>query len=606
METMPSGVSRQDWGYFALRWLVLIAALIVIYMQRTTDTAADLGIVFIIGAFVNAAFALFALFPAWQGAIPGVIILGDWVTVGLVVNLSGTTDPLALVVAIGGLLLIGGLRLGMPWGPVHGISVFIVGLLVLAAPIGFSQMATIVNTFSLPLLVIAALGLVGNIWGYTLEHHVKAQAQQIEEIKALKELEVTDMRDRTRGIYEMAATLSSTLSFDKVLDAGLEAGRLALRSTSVKRLTSAVLLFSEDGHLHVATSRGLSRADESREVPGRAGIIGNALRECVPMLGKDARKDPELQYFVGFQGMRSVLVIPMRAGYDNYGVLIYGSEASDAFTDEHTDFLSAIGTQATVALQNAVLYRNLLDEKERIVDVEEDARKKLARDLHDGPTQNISAIAMRMSYIYRLLERRPEEVPIELKKVEELARKTTKEIRDMLFTLRPLVLESQGLTAALDQLAQKTRETHGQNVAAYVGADVERVLDGHQQGVIFYIVEEAVGNARKHAEAELISVRVARQDDVVLVEISDNGVGFDTGAVDANYDQRGSLGMVNMRERAELLDATLRIDSAEGKGTKITIVVPLKPGGREASSPRNQKIVAPSGRLSLTPGKPVK
>jgi signal transduction histidine kinase len=236
----------------------------------------------------------------------------------------------------------------------------------------------------------------------------------------------------------------------------------------------------------------------------------------------------------------------------------------------------AIGTQATIALHNAVLYRNLLDEKERIVEVEEDARKKLARDLHDGPTQNVSAIAMRMSYIYRLLERRPDEVPAELKKVEDLARRTTKEIRDMLFTLRPLVLESQGLSAALEQLCQKTLETHGQHVAARVGPDVESVLDSHQQGVIFYIVEEAVGNARKHAEAELISIDIHRRNDVMVVEISDNGVGFDSDAVNANYDQRGSLGMVNMRERAELLSGTLRIESAEGQGTKITIVFPLR------------------------------
>jgi signal transduction histidine kinase len=606
METKSSAISRQDWGYFALRWLILIAALLVVYMQRETGDTADLGIAFIIGALVNVAFLLFALFPTWQRAIPAVVMVGDWVTAALLVNLAGTSDSLTLIVVVGGLLLIGGLRLGVPWGPIHGITVFVATLLLLSAPSGLSQVGALLNTLTLPVVIIATLGLVGNVWGYTLEQHVKAQQQQIDEIKALKELEVTDMRDRTRGIYEMAATLSSTLSFDRVLDAGLEAGRLALRNATVKRLTSAVLLFREDGYLHVATSRGLSRTDETREVPGRSGIIGQALRECVPMLGKDTRRDPELQYFVGFQNMRSVLVIPMRAGYDNYGVLLYGSETPDAFTDEHMDFLIAIGTQATVALQNAVLYRNLLEEKERIVDVEEDARKKLARDLHDGPTQNISAIAMRMSYIYRLLERRPEEVPLELKKVEELARKTTKEIRDMLFTLRPLVLESQGLTAALEQLAQKTQETHGQDVAVYVGADVERVLDGHQQGVIFYIIEEAVGNARKHAEAEVISARVARQDDVVVVEISDNGVGFDTGAVDANYDQRGSLGMVNMRERAELLDATLRIDSAEGKGTKITIVVPLG-GARETTQTRNPKVTTPpSGRLTLVSGKPLK
>jgi signal transduction histidine kinase len=265
------------------------------------------------------------------------------------------------------------------------------------------------------------------------------------------------------------------------------------------------------------------------------------------------------------------------------------------------DLLAAIGTQVTIAMQNAVLYRNLVQEKERIVDVEEDARKKLARDLHDGPTQNVSAIAMRMSYIYRLLERKPEDVPAELKKVEELARKTTKEIRNMLFTLRPLVLESQGLTAALDQLSEKMQETHNQAVAINVGSDVERVLDSHQQGVIFYIVEEAVGNARKHAEAELISVNVHRQEDFVVVQIADNGVGFDTGAVDANYDQRGSLGMVNMRERAALLDASLRIESAEGKGTSITILVPIK-STSPSTQTRNPKVGKIGAGAAIRPG----
>ena len=78
-------------------------------------------------------------------------------------------------------------------------------------------------------------------------------------------------------------------------------------------------------------------------------------------------------------------------------------------------------------LQNAVLYHNLIEEKERIVDVDEEARKKLARDLHDGPTQSVAAIAMRMSYIGKLYKKSPEQVPDEIKKVEDLARRTTSE-----------------------------------------------------------------------------------------------------------------------------------------------------------------------------------
>src|SRR5690606_31657455 len=146
-------------------------------------------------------------------------------------------------------------------------------------------------------------------------------------------------------------------------------------------------------------------------------------------------------------------------------------------------------------LQNALLYQTLRDEKEKIVEVEEDARKKLARDLHDGPTQSIAAIAMRMSYISRLYTKSPEQVPEELKKVEELARKTTKEIRHMLFTLRPLVLESQGWGAALNQLAGRMRDTHGQAAAVRVARDVEQYLDAAPQRMWFYITAEAANNA---------------------------------------------------------------------------------------------------------------
>jgi signal transduction histidine kinase len=276
-------------------------------------------------------------------------------------------------------------------------------------------------------------------------------------------------------------------------------------------------------------------------------------------------------------------------------VLLFGSDRSDAFTEEHTELLTSVGTQATVALQNAVLYENLLNERNRIVEVEEEARKKLARDLHDGPTQNVAAIAMRMSIIQRTLERTPEQVPAELKKVEEIARKTTKEIRHMLFTLRPLVLENQGIAAALDQLAEKMKETHSQAVAVRVSKEAERALDPAQQGVIFYIIEEAVGNARKHAQAQLISVTVNRQEDVVVIQIADNGVGFDTGAVEANYDSRGSLGMVNLKERTELLGGTLRIESKLGRGTNITVLVPIRDSVTQGSRDRQMRNLASTG-----------
>ena len=129
---------------------------------------------------------------------------------------------------------------------------------------------------------------------------------------------------------------------------------------------------------------------------------------------------------------------------------------------------------------------------------------------------------------------------------------------------------------ALGQLTEKMRDTHGTEVTLQAQPDVEIYLDTHAQGVLFYIIEEAINNARKHAQAQQIVVRLAKRDAFVLIEVEDNGVGFDVDAVNASYDRRGSLGMVNMRERAELIEGTLRIQSAPGRGTNIAIAIPLR------------------------------
>ncbi len=603
MNTKSVTLTQQDWAFFGLRWLILIFISAGLYLQRTQvlGMAADISdilIALVVGALVNVIFFLVAMFPNLHKVIPPLIVLGDCAIAGFFFNIS-KFDPVFVIAIASALMLTGALRLGLVGAIIQAVG--IVAVLIIMVEVIPSD-ATL-SSLMFPLLMIVLIGITSSVAAYLLEHMKKTYQHDIESIRISSTLEMEDVREKTRAVTDMAAALGSTLNYEKVLSAAIEAGRLGMRDHVGKRLTSAVLIFRDSGELEVSTGRGLTRNDEGRVVPGKEGIIGRALREGVPILGKEARKDPELQYFVAFQAVRSILCIPLRARYDNFGILLYGSDVADAFTEDHMDLLAAIGTQVTIAMQNAVLYRNLVQEKERIVDVEEDARKKLARDLHDGPTQNVSAIAMRMSYIYRLLERKPEEVPAELKKVEELARKTTKEIRNMLFTLRPLVLESQGLTAALNQLSEKLLETHNQAVAVNVASDVERVLDSHQQGVIFYIVEEAVGNARKHAEAEVISTNVHRQDDFVVVQIADNGVGFDTGAVDANYDQRGSLGMVNMRERAALLDASLRIESAEGKGTTITILVPIK-STTPSTQIRNPK-VGKIGATVIRPGESI-
>ena len=146
----------------------------------------------------------------------------------------------------------------------------------------------------------------------------------------------------------------------------------------------------------------------------------------------------------------------------------------------------------------------------------------------------------------------------------------------MLFTLRPLVLESQGLAAALLSMAEKMKETYSQNMLTKVDEKMLESIEIGKQGVIFYIVEEAVNNARKHAQAGNIWVNLHQlKPGLAVLEIQDDGIGFDVAAVNRSYDERGSLGMVNLRDRTELVSGVLDIQSVHGKGTRIQVYIPL-------------------------------
>ncbi len=428
--------------------------------------------------------------------------------------------------------------------------------------------------------VILTLGL-GAIFAFlsrkVIEQLRLMRRRQIEAREKQQKVE----NDRLRVIYNLSATLTATLNYQRVLDEALSISLKALnRNPDAEpdtRLVSAVMLFQGDD-LIVGASRGLPMVDQRSILPGREGLLAQVIENGAPKLTDKPDTDPEIGEMVAFRACKSVYCFPLRSGISVYGVMIFGHPQPGYFSPDRTDVLNIIGHQAVIAIQNARLYQDLVDEKQRMIEVQEEARKKLARDLHDGPTQSVSAIAMRVNLVRRMLERDPAMAAEELAKIEDLARRTTKEIRHMLFTLRPLVLESQGLAAALQAMAEKMKETFGQTVIVKVDPKTVEQIEMGKQGVIFYIVEEAVNNARKHAQANHIWVRLGmleKEPEIVLLEIADDGVGFDVESVNRSYDRRGSLGMINLRERTELVSGLLNIDSAPGKGTRVQVFIPL-------------------------------
>ena len=421
-------------------------------------------------------------------------------------------------------------------------------------------------------------GLVLGLLGHRVTLSVrKAYLKQVGQRKAAEQQVRVSERERIQALYRMTETLSATLNYRVVLDTVLELSVTLLGEPPSSKLVAAVLLFGDEG-LVVSAGRGLPRPDEQRVFAAKAGVLPEILRTGEAQLLTDPTEDPELGQLLGLQGCKSALCLPLVRSMSAYGVLVYAHPGAEYFTNERCETLAMVSNQAVIAIQNARLYSQLEQEKERIMETQEETRKQLARSLHDGPTQSVSAIAMRINITRKLLEQNPAEAANELVRIEDLARRTTQEIRHMLFTLRPLALESEGLTAALKLMADKMHDTYQQNVTIDVDESVASQFDLGRQTVIFYLAEEAVNNARKHAQAAEIRVRLhplAQAPDMALLEVADNGVGFDVQSVMGSYERRGSLGMVNLQERAELVNGRLNIQSAAGKGTRVQIVIPL-------------------------------
>ena len=381
---------------------------------------------------------------------------------------------------------------------------------------------------------------------------------------------------RLKQIIRRSAALNAAMNHDRVLTMVVDlcTGAIANGAPEDSRLVGGLLLFQED-ELCVETGRGFSPADMRVRLPGKDGLLAQALQRGAMQTAAVPAHDPEIQRFAAMQTCAVAVCVPLIVGLEAYGALLFAHPRPGYFSSERLELLEAVSQQAVTALQNARLYRELEIEKERIAESQEEARKKLARDLHDGPTQSVGAIAMRVNFARRLIERNPKAAADELFKIEELARRTTKEIRQMLFTLRPLVLETEGLVPALQHLADKVKETHDQQVIIEASPEAVEELEVGKQGVLFFIAEEAINNARKHAKATHIWVRMQRERDLLHLEVVDDGVGFDVRSVEADYERRGSLGMLNLRERTELVSGLLQLASVPGEGTRVHVVVPL-------------------------------
>lgn len=206
----------------------------------------------------------------------------------------------------------------------------------------------------------------------------------------------------------------------------------------------------------------------------------------------------------------------------------------------------------------------------------ENERKRLTLELHDGPAQWIAGAILRMELAAKMI---PPGGPAqeELKVAEELTRKSLMELRHFIFKLRPMSLDDMELLPTVQSYVKKFAQRSG----IHVEASIDDLKDTFPQGLeenLFRIIQEALNNVEKHAEAKNVQLKVAKSPDSLFLRLQDDGKGFDAEQVLADRTTKQSLGLLSMRERAALLGGTLSIESRPGEGTTLQVKIPLRRG----------------------------
>ena len=381
--------------------------------------------------------------------------------------------------------------------------------------------------------------------------------------------EANAYRDQMRSLYEVAYTLSTTMNYQSVLDAALSESRKLVPYTCGLVLLST----GSPDELYIAAAAGLSETDKQQHIQLDMGRIGQALRSGDPCIVDDISGEPELRTITALAGCRSACLVPLRAALRTYGLMLIASNRENTFKQEQLGMVIALANYAIIALHNAQLVYDLRQERSKLLSKEEEVRHQLARDLHDGPAQSLAAITMNVEFIKRLLERDPPRVIPELDKLGALAKRTTHEVRTMLFELRPLALETQGLDTTLRQYLERFQGNGPEIIIE--SHEVSASLDTKSEGTLFNIIQESINNSLKYAKAEHIWVRLKQTSTTLEVTVQDDGRGFDLQKVLDSYDKRGSFGLLNIEERAKLIGGTSELISATGHGTTVRVTVPL-------------------------------
>jgi signal transduction histidine kinase len=375
-----------------------------------------------------------------------------------------------------------------------------------------------------------------------------AEQRRAEQFRVISEVgaRITSILSLAQLLVETARTIRESFGYHHVHIGMVEGERIIFKTRNAADLDDEVFRCCED----------VTPLIGKEGISGWAAGTGKSL--IVPDVMKDVRFIPSKN-----DQTRSEAAIPIKIRGQVIGVIDVESDQVNGFDESDLVVLQSLADQVAVAIENARLY----EQAHQVAALEE--RQKLARELHDSVSQALYGIVLGARTARTLLDRDPAQAAQPLDYILSLSEAGLAEMRALIFELRPESLQTEGLVAALGKLVNALGARHQLKVTLEAQAEPDVSLDVKES--LYRIAQEALNNIVKHARAQHVYVQLKVEDGELMLEISDDGAGFD-----ASQQFPGHLGMHTMRERAENAGGTFTIESAPNAGTRIQVTIPLR------------------------------
>lgn len=298
---------------------------------------------------------------------------------------------------------------------------------------------------------------------------------------------------------------------------------------------------------------------------GQDSLNGKAVLQNQAILANDVALEPSYRMDDHYPDTQAELVVPLRIGNRVIGTLDILSTEKHAFNPDDMLVVQSLGDQIAIAIENARLY-----ERSRELAVLEE-RNRMARELHDSMNQSLYSVILFTGAARNEADQiGSQAIQNFLERAENMAKQALKEMRLLVYELRPLELEEKGFLGALQQRLD--------TVEGRAGIDVELKINQQSplpyflEDALFRIVQEALNNIIKHSNATKVIIEMEINEEVCKMRVVDNGIGFDPALIQTRH----GMGLINMRERAEKLGGKLSIKSTPSLGTEVEFEIDFR------------------------------